>query len=301
MSLRKGAELMSTWADLERSWKLSLRARRISPLTIDAYTKATKQLAAHSGIEEVEQITKAHVEEFIVWLLDNNRASATVNQRYRSLVQFFKWATEEAEIEVNPMARMKPPTIIEEPRDLLTPQEMAKLMKSLQRKTFIERRDLAIISLLSDTGMRRGELVGMTSESIDFDRLLVSVFGKGSKFRTLPLSETTASILDRYLSERRKHSQAHLKAFWLAPRGALTGDGVAQMLRRRGKAIGIEGLHAHQLRHGWVNDFLTAGGQESDLMKLAGWSSSEMVRRYGSALAEERAIEAGRKFLNSRS
>jgi integrase len=66
------------------------------------------------------------------------------------------------------------------------------------------------------------------------------------------------------------------------------------MLRRRGREIGVPGLHAHMLRHGFADAWLKAGGNEGDLMELAGWRSRQMLTRYAAATRAERAREAYR-------
>jgi integrase len=102
--------------------------------------------------------------------------------------------------------------------------------------------------------------------------------------------------LDRYLRARARHKKADEPALWLAERGgAMTSSGVAQALKRRGEAAGINGLHPHQLRHTTVLGWLAAGGNEGDAMQLFGWKSRQMLSRYGASAAAERARAAHRR------
>lgn len=83
---------------------------------------------------------------------------------------------------------------------------------------------------------------------------------------------------------------------WLGRNGPLTSSGIAQILDRRAQQAGIDHLNPHRFRHTFAHQWMAAGGQESDLMLIAGWTSPEMVRRYGRSAAADRAREAQRRL-----
>jgi site-specific recombinase XerD len=221
---------------------------------------------------------------------------ATAAVRYRSLQQFFKWAIEEDEISDSPMARMSPPRVPEEPVPIVHDDDLRLLLKSCEGTSFENRRDAAIIRIFIDTGCRLGEVTGLAIQDVDLDQEVVIVVGKGSRPRTVPFGRKTGQALDRYLRVRSTHTASSLPALWLGAKGPMTDSGIVQMIRRRCKDAGIEQIHPHQLRHTAAHQWLAQGGNEGDAMRLFGWRSRQMLNRYGSSVADERAQEAYRRL-----
>ena len=284
-----------TIEDAAASWQRHLRAANKAPRTItgylDAITRFGAYLAEMGMPRDVTAIKREHVESWIVAMQDAGHRPASVANRYRSIRVFFNWLVNEEEITRSPMEKMATPTIPEIPVPLLTEGQVDKLLGTVEGTTFDQRRDLAILRVLIDCGIRRTECADLRLEDIDLDRNQLWVEeGKGRRSRPVAIHARTVRAIDRYLRLRPRHPHAKEPWLWLGMRGHLTSAGILQLVRRRGRQVGLPNLHPHALRHLSAHNDAEEGMTTGDMMMKYGWRDDSMARRYGASAASERAL-----------
>jgi len=282
------------------SFALRLAAEGKAAKTIRTYTEAVQWFAAvcltdHDGRAGWEQVDGQDIKRWMAWLLDRY-SSAYASNQYRALQQFFKWLAAEDQLP-DPMVGLAPPRVLAKLVPVFTPGELSRLEQACAGRTFAQRRDTAIIAVLTATGIRLSELAGLQydpgdprSSDIDLSQREITVRGKGGKDRIVKIGHQAARSLDRYLRARSRHAQAWRPQLWLGAgnREPLTAAGIYQMIARRGRQCGVH-LYPHRFRHHFSHTWLDRGGPEGDLMELNGWTSPQMLRRYGASARNARA------------
>jgi site-specific recombinase XerD len=285
-------------------WVLHLKSEHRAERTISTYLNALRRLdafLADRGMpRELRAIRREHLEAWIADMLERNQPG-TVSIAFRSVRPFFRWLVDEDEIDRSPMDKMKAPAPPLNPPAVLGDDEIGRLLAACKGTDFISRRDLAILSLMLDTGIRRGELAGLRVGDLNLGQMVAFVEASTSKSRrgrAVAFGPTTAKAITRYL-RHPKAAHAPDEPLWRARTGLpLTGNEIYHTLRRRAAQAGLR-VHPHQLRHTWASHMLGAGHSEGDVMALGGWASRDMLNRYGASAASDRAIAAYRSPIES--
>ncbi len=284
-------------AALLPSWELHLRAERKSAATVELYGRSVRAFLAWCQQEATAPVLdRATVAAFVAGLLDQGRSGATARAYQLGVRLFAAWLVEEGELRADPLAGMKPPQLDEKVTPVLGPDQLKALLAACQGKDLRDRRDEALVRLLTETGLRAGEVIALQTNDVDLGTgTLLVARGKGGKGRLAPFGPQTGRAIDRYLRLRRGHRLAATPALWLGDRGkGLSYNGLYRALAYRAELAGIKGFHPHVLRHTFAHRWKAARGSEEGLMAVAGWRSRTMLARYGASVAAERAADEAR-------
>jgi integrase len=142
---------------------------------------------------------------------------------------------------------MKPPTLDEQPVEIIFDKHLVSLFKACRGTDFSCRRDLTMFRLLLHTGVRIGEGTGMKVDDLELEHQQVFVIGQRRQSQESSDRPKIPMVTMRYLGVRV--STPTPPALWLGIRGPLIDNGINQILRKRCREAGIRQLHPHQFRH----------------------------------------------------
>ncbi|MDI9517815.1 MAG: tyrosine-type recombinase/integrase [Bacillota bacterium] len=204
----------------------------------------------------------------------NNCSKTNVDNIRRILSSFFSWLEEENYILKSPMKRIK-----KIKTDKVIKETYSDEVLEMLRDSTNTLRDLAIIDLLSSTGMRVGELVKLNIVDIDFENRECVVFGKGNKERPVYFDARTKIHLKNYLESREDDNPA-LFVSLNKPYNRLKISGVEIRLRELGRSLGITRVYPHKFRRTLATRAIDKGMPIEQVQSLLGHSQIDTTMKY---------------------
>jgi site-specific recombinase XerD len=276
--------------NLINGFRLSCQTEGKSPNTIEWYICFLNRfrlfLESREMPTHVQQIDKNHIRAFILYLQTEARvphanvplSGATVQGYVRTLKAFFSWLAKEDYIPANPMTKIPAPKAASKVINTFTVELFARLAEACHRANGQGNRDLCLLLLMLDCGVRLSEVVGIEMKDINLSEGCIKITtAKGGKERMVPIGSLVQKSLWRYINaDRPKPLTAMVTRVFLSDKGLpLTRNGVQQMMRRKGREAGITGVRCspHTLRHSFAKHYLLNGGDIFSLQKILGHSS----------------------------
>ncbi len=249
--------------------------RSLSPNTLAAYARDLVCLSTNAG--DAAQ-PKDLSPETIFRLMQQNVArglSPRSSARQLSAVRgFLKFLLKERAIEVDPSALVERPKLPRKLPRVLSIEEITQLVFAPEGAGPRGLMHAAMLQLMYASGLRVTELCTLTVGDLDAQRGVLSVLGKGSKRRLVPVGEMALVAVERYVSlVRNAHPRAHVsKVLFLSPRGkALTRQGFWKIVKRYARIAGIRTpISPHKLRHSFATHLLARGADLRAVQAMLG-------------------------------
>lgn len=249
-----------------RNDPLTTRVVRVQT-AFDEFLRSRNSLCAKSTCEIYKEVGQRHIVPALIELTgDNmNRITRQVIQQIvddyaeshttggvqyilRHIKAFVNWYWDAYDIQAaNPMTKIKTKKASSPPKQGITREEVDKLLQSAKRNSQFPERDIAMIMILCDTGIRRSSLVNLKMKDVNVQRAELTVFEKDQMYHTKAFGGATAKAIRKYLSclEDVRPDDP----FWLCMDGTGFGEqGMRSTLRRLCHSAGIPMHHFHDFR-----------------------------------------------------
>ena len=260
--------------------------RGSSPRTIEAYERdlrAYTDFLNDRGIDDVHAIDREAITDYERSLVERSYAPASVKRRMSALKGFHKFCVREGHTTQNPADFLPLPSVPSKLPDVLSIDQVGRMLDSFDDTTPRGLRDRALLEVLYGCGLRVGEICGLDRDAVYLDQGMLRVFGKGSKERIVPISGMAASSLMTYLNDGRplfRHATASPAVFLNARGGRLSRQSIHAIVSRAGLTIGVRNLHPHTLRHSFATHMLEGGADLRIIQEILGHSDISTTQIY---------------------
>ena len=261
-----------------------------SDRTLTYYRKTIEKMLSTLD-KNVRAITTDDLRHYLTdYQAKSNACKLSVDNVRRNLSSFFNWLEDENYILKSPVRRIHKIKVTSSVKEAYSDDEMERL-----RDSCTEVRDLAMIDILSSTGMRVGELVKLNREDVNFNERECIVLGKGDKERIVYFDARTKLHLEEYLESREDDNEA-LFVSLRKPYERITINGVELRIRKLGRAVGIKKCHPHKFRRTMATVAIDKGMPIEQVQKLLGHEKIDTTLHYA-MVKQSNVKNAHRKFI----
>ena len=287
-------------------WRRHLAGERhVSEHTVRAYLGDLGELFTHATAAGIEDPGEIDLVELRAWLAAQQRTGAarsTLARRASAVRGFFGWAVRDGLVDADPSLRLASPRTGRPLPQVLDRDQARDLMdeaasRAAEQEGPVGVRDVAILELLYGAGLRVSELCGLDLGSVDRDRRLVRVLGKGDKERSVPVGIPALRAVDRWLRRRSELvTEASGAALFLGTHGGRIDPRVVRRLvhRHLGLVADAPDVGPHALRHAMATHLLEGGADLRSVQEMLGHASLATTQIY-THVSGERLREAFRQ------
>ena len=274
--------------------------RRLSPNTVRGYRQDLASFSAWARREGVSPLSLTHRElrGYLAELSRAGYAPTTVARHLSALRGLYRWMLHEGRCPSAAVAAVTSPKLSKTLPRTMSDADADALIATCAGDDPVDLRDGAFLELLYATGARISEAAGLELGSVDFARRQVTLFGKGSKERIVPLPERALARLGAYVERGRPallRPGRPTQALFLSARGnPMSADALRTCFERRVAEAGLDpSLTPHAMRHTFATELLSGGADLRSVQELLGHESLSTTQVY-THLSVDRLRDAAR-------
>jgi len=260
-----------------------LEAQEKSSFTIVAYKKDLEQFVGFLTTQEISDIKEVktnHINGFINKLINDGYTKKSASRKLNSIRTFFRYLKNDGIIEQNPSLDVSHPKYIQS-----APRIFSKLeYRALRDFAKEEPRTYALIDILLQTGMKIGELAGLTMEDVKDSSIHITQYGK-TPVRDIPLNKAVKKSIDDYLKVRPTENSNYL--FITRTGKPLLIRNIRQIISRCFREVGIEKATVNDFRNTFIAHQLKNGASVEYIAKLVGHRRLSSTERFLNVVKEE--------------
>ncbi|MDO4405452.1 MAG: tyrosine recombinase XerC [Atopobiaceae bacterium] len=278
--------------------------RNLSENTVRAYETDLEAFCTWAQREGVVGYTASHrqLRRYLAELTRAGYSTRTVNRHLSAIRGLYKWLLSEGITTSDAAAALASPKIAKTLPRTMGDSDVNALVETCDKATTEGLRDAALIELLYATGARISEISRLDVGDIDFAQAQVSLFGKGSKERVVPIYQRALAVVRDYLEQSRpllaarKRGAEKTRALFVSTRGnRMSADALRTVFERHVALAGIDvGVTPHAMRHTYATELLSGGADLRSVQELLGHESLATTQIY-THLSVERLKEATRQ------
>lgn len=261
--------------------------RGLSENTINSYgidLKLFLEYLRENEIPSFKQVNKEVIVNYMQSEKNNNKANSSILRSVSSLRKFFQYLAQEKIIEKDPMLLIDTPKKKQHLPQVLTKEEVEKLLRSPNTGQVLGLRDRAMLELMYATGLRISEIINLKFEDLHLTMGTLQTLGKGHKERIVPVGDEAIKWVNRYLEEARPKllKQKRSNYLFLNFHGNnLTRQGVWKNLKAEVRKAGIQkNITPHTLRHSFATHILENGADLRIVQELLGHADISTTQIY---------------------
>jgi integrase/recombinase XerD len=256
----------------------------LSRNTVDAYDRDLRRYLAFTAPKNPDDVVQSDVVDFLTSLSDSGIAAPSRARCLAAVRGFHKFLLADGLAATDPSMNLDTPRGWKRLPKALSAGDVDLLLRQPDQRTAIGKRDKAMLELLYATGLRASELVGLKYQDINLERGFLTVIGKGSKERVVPIGESAAASVKEYLDDARRALLNNADSDYLFISSKHRGI-TRQMFWERIKYYAFKAgiartVSPHTLRHSFATHLLDNGADLRAVQDMLGHADISTTQIY---------------------